>query len=191
MVQRGTRVSLSLAMTILFVCIVAAGQFLFAPLFATYSANRQEISYLAALLKRYQASLAEEPILLQQLAQQHDSLQNRAVYLEGPTTALAGAELQDRVRHAFETVGREMKSTETLYDAVTDKQDTVKRVGLRVRLSMTTEDLPTVLFDLESGNPYLFLNRLVITKDASRSNEDLKSDDHLEVTFDVFGLLPQ
>jgi general secretion pathway protein M len=191
MLQHGTRVSLSLAMTILFVCVVAAGQFLFAPLFSTYWANRQEISDVTDLLKRYQASLAEEPILLQRLAQRHDSLQNRVVYLEGPTTSLAGAELQDRVRNALKTVGREMKSTETLYDAVTENPDTVKRVGLRVRLSMTTEDLPTVLSDLESGNPYLFLDRLVITKEANKSNGDLKSDDHLDVTFDVFGLLPR
>jgi hypothetical protein len=57
---------------------------------------------------------------------------------------------------------------------------------------MTTDDLTTVLFNLESGDPYLFLNRLIISKEANnRFNGAPESDDRLDVTFDVFGLLPQ
>jgi general secretion pathway protein M len=173
--------------------LVAIAQILIVPLITNYWSNRQEIADAITLLERYQASLDEEPMLLQKIAQEQEGLRSGAAYLKGPTAALAGAELQDRVRLALGAVGREMKSTEILHDVSSDTQTAVKRVGLRVRLSTITADLQTVLFDLETGKPYLFLNRLVITKAMNeRSNETSGEDnDQIDVTFDVFGLLPK
>jgi hypothetical protein len=192
MLEPGTRISLGLAITILIVGIFSTAQFLLMPLIATYRANQQKILDTKDLLQRYRAMLDEEPIFLEQFAEQHDGVQTQAAYLVGPTTALAGAELQDRVRQALATVQSEVKSTEILSGIAADSRVPLDRIGLRVRFSTTTADLPTLLFDLESGEPYLFFDKLVIVKESNKNLVgDSENEAHLEVTFDVFGFLPK
>lgn len=192
MPEPGTRISLSLAIIILIVGIVTAGQFLVMPLINTYRANQQKIQETTVLLERYEALLAEEPVLLQQLAERYDSVQQQTVYLGGPTPALAGVELQDRVSHALAAVGSEIKSVEMLSAIAVDHQDSLDRVGLTARFSITSADLATLIFDLESGEPYLSLDKLVITKEVdSNTVGDLENKASLDVAFDVFGFLPK
>lgn len=192
MLESGTRTSLSIAMMILILGIFVVSRFLVFPLISTYWMNQQKISDGMALLHRYQTLLAEEPLLQQRLSEYHDNMDAQTVYLEGPTTALAGAELQDRVRHALSKVNGEVESTEILSVVAVDGKDTLDRVGLRVRISATNISLVSILHDLEFGEPHLILDKLVVSKKAnSSSNEASYGETHLDVAFDVFGLLPK
>jgi len=190
MLESGTRTSLSLAIIILLVGIVSIGQFLIMPLVMTYRANQIKIQETAISLERNKSLLAEQPVLLNQLSKRYDGAHQQTVYLEGPTPALAGVKLQDRVSHALEAVGSKTKSVEILSVVAVGDQESLDRVGLRARFAITSADLAALIYDLESGEPYLSLDKLVITKEvSSNAAQELEKEPSLDVTFDIFGFL--
>jgi general secretion pathway protein M len=80
-------------------------------------------------------------------------------FLEGPTVEVAGAALQQRVVSAVKNVGGNVLSSQV------DLQGSEAKQGY-VRLSASCEveqsALQQLLYDLESGMPFLFIDQLVV-----------------------------
>lgn len=171
-----------MAIIILIVGIAATSQLIILPLIKAYQDSQKRILDAATLLQRYQEIVAKQPTLVENLKDRLESVQVNGAYLKGPTTALASADLQDRSRRAIEAAGSEIKSAEVLPAIVVEDQEALYRVGVRVRFTTTNTKLPAIFFDLESGAPYLFLDRLAITTDARETFR-------LDVRLDIIGFL--
>jgi general secretion pathway protein M len=80
-------------------------------------------------------------------------------FLEGPTVTVAGAALLQRVAGAVAGVGGNVLSSQV------DVQDASSKgglVSLVASCEVTQPDLQKLLYDLEAGMPYLFVDQLVV-----------------------------
>jgi general secretion pathway protein M len=80
-------------------------------------------------------------------------------FLEGQTVTLAGAALLQRVAGAVTGVGGNVLSSQV------DVQDAASKggfVSLVASCEVTQPDLQKLLYDLEAGMPYLFVDQLVV-----------------------------
>jgi general secretion pathway protein M len=80
-----------------------------------------------------------------------------APFLEGPTVTVAGAALLQRVAAAVTTAGGTIQSSQV---DVTGREAKDGYVGLVVSCEMEQPALQKVLYDLESGMPFLFVDQL-------------------------------
>lgn len=131
------------------------------PWFAQRSERLDQLAGINERISRYENIIASGPELLrsvEQLEQQAESLQ--AEYFDQPTSALALAELQRKVKLFASTHGARLMSTQPLnQDAASAEQ----RIAITVSLQ---GDLPAIyglLLELRRSNPALLTESLVIT----------------------------
>jgi len=78
-------------------------------------------------------------------------------FLEGPTVTVAGATLLQRVGAAVANVGGTIQSSQV---DISGAQARDGLVGLIVSCEMEQPDLQKLLYDLEAGMPFLFVDQL-------------------------------
>jgi general secretion pathway protein M len=104
-------------------------------------------------------------------------------FLQGPTATVANAALLQRVLAAISRVGGNMVSSAVV------PQDTQANGGRYLKVDVTCElkqeDLQPVLYDLEAGMPFLFINRFVV--EAAPPGHEGKS---MHISLEVSGLWP-
>jgi general secretion pathway protein M len=124
--------------------------------------------YAAAdLYDRYQ-SVATANDLLEQLergrstpgaAANASGVPQGSPFLEGLTVTVAGAALLQRVAGAVTRVGGNVLSSQVDVQGAQSKAGVVSLVA---SFEVTQEDLQKLLYDLESGMPYLFVDQLAV-----------------------------
>ena len=121
----------------------------------------------------------------EQLGRWHDT---NTQYLKSSSIELAAAELQRLVkRHAVAT-GTEIISTQML-TGVRDEQ--IPRVALKVRMSGEMESIIRLFHELETGEPYLFLDNITIKSTGStRSRRVANTGIRLDVDLEIAGYMP-
>jgi len=98
-------------------------------------------------------------------------------FLPGSDPQLAAAALAGRLNADIKAMGGDLVSSE----AVDLKDDeAVKRVGLRLRVSLPRAGLPNLLYRLEYSQPTLFIQTLAITADK---------EERLTMALDLYGYL--
>jgi len=80
-------------------------------------------------------------------------------FLEGQTVTIAGAALLQRVADAVTRVGSSVLSSQVDVDSPKSKQG---QVSLIVSCEVAESELQKLLYDLEAGMPYLFLDQVVV-----------------------------
>lgn len=172
----------------LLVTVVMAGySFVAAPLLASYRDNRREAAQLQATLTKYEEIGREMPDLQKQLDALHRQGATGAGYLEGQNETLIAAALQDRIKSAVAATGGRLNSTQVI--ASTD-HDKTHRVAVRGQMQMSLASLQRVLYTIESGTPYLFIDNLdVRPMVGARGPDTPDADALLEVHFDVYGYM--
>jgi general secretion pathway protein M len=112
----------------------------------------------------HRAALAQTADLLEQLqgrkgrsAHPLSAEHAGSPFLEGPTVTVAGASLLQRVAAAVGNAGGTIQSSQV---DVTGSQAKDGVVGLVVSCEMEQPALQKVLYDLESGMPFLFIDQL-------------------------------
>jgi general secretion pathway protein M len=109
MLTPGTLPSRLVAVLLLLLLLLAAWQFALAPLLELYRGNQDTIQRHADLLQRYEALAASEPALAAELEDRKAAGEASTGYLDGPSDALAAAQLQDRIKETIESVGGEVR----------------------------------------------------------------------------------
>ena len=89
-------------------------------------------------------------------------------FLEGPTVTVAGAALLQRVATAVSNVGGTIQSSQV---DVLGTQAKDGFVGLVVSCEMEQASLQKVLYDLEVGMPFLFVDQLDVQIPQTTANE--------------------
>ncbi|MCP3401450.1 type II secretion system protein GspM [Bradyrhizobium sp. CCGB20] len=114
----------------------------------------------------HRQALAQTSDLLDQLRGRKGGAKNAAAamaehpgtpFLEGPTVTVAGANLLQRVAAAVGNVGGSVQSSQV---DVTGAQVKDGFVGLVVSCELDQPALQKVLYDLEAGMPFLFVEQL-------------------------------
>jgi general secretion pathway protein M len=90
-------------------------------------------------------------------------------FLEGPTVTVAGAGLQQRVTGAVAKVGGNVLSSQVDLEGSKAKQG---YVGLVASCEVDQPALQQLLYDLEAGMPFLFVDQLVVQAPQAGTSED-------------------
>ena len=102
-------------------------------------------------------------------------------FLDGPTVTIAGADLQKRVAAAVAAVGGNVLSSQV---DLQGSQASQGYVLLTASCEIDQPALQPLLYDLESGMPYLFIEQLIVQAPQSAAEPEGK---RMRVQIDVAG----
>jgi general secretion pathway protein M len=106
-------------------------------------------------------------------------------FLEGPTVEVAGAELQQRVVAAVREAGGNVQSSQVDLQGPQAKQG---YVSLSANCEVAQGALQPLLYDLESGMPFLFIDQLVVQMPQSGGGAGVETEAaRMRVQIDVSG----
>ena len=106
-------------------------------------------------------------------------------FLEGRTVTIAGAALQQRVVGAVTEAGGNVLSTQVDLQGPETKQG---YVSLSANLEIIQSNLQQLLYDLETGMPFLFIDQLVVQMPQTAGRvENATETPRMRVQIDVSG----
>lgn len=168
MLRPGSLVSRVLALGVLGLAILGSAQLVVGPLIAAFGGNASAIEEAENLLQRYRALAEHRPALAEQLSRQERLVSSAAGYLQGPSDALAAAQLQDHVKSVIEGAAGQLHSIEVLPARAFEDDIGIRRAGVRIQFAATLVGLAETLYELESGQPYLLIERLSVREQRDR-----------------------
>ncbi|MHA1528074.1 MAG: type II secretion system protein GspM [Alphaproteobacteria bacterium] len=115
-------------------------------------------------------------------------INDSGLYIRAATEPLAAAAVQEHLKRAVGLYGGELRSVQSLPSLA---EEELTRIGLRVVMTGALGPMIQVLHELESGEPYLFVDNLQIksaTRRRRRTQEPAVA--RLSIRFDVHGYLP-
>jgi general secretion pathway protein M len=124
--------------------------------------QRRELAQTSDLLDQLRGRKARDPA---QLSAEHPG----TPFLEGPTVTVAGASLLQRVAAAVSNAGGTIQSSQVDL-AGTEAKDGF--VGLLISCEMEQPALQKVLYDLEAGMPFLFIDQLDVQVPQTTAKND-------------------
>ncbi|MEM7169164.1 MAG: type II secretion system protein GspM [Pseudomonadota bacterium] len=172
----------------LLVVVILAILVLFAqPLQKSYAEVDSAIEEAELLKAKFEGIAASRKALEKQLKTLRRRQGESGFYLEGSTDALAGAALQEKVTNIVESADGQLRSVQSL-PVGTDNG--FEKVGVRVQMITNVETLFRVLYELEAGETFLFVENLDIRNQrARRRNNENAGPPDLAVRFDLSGFL--
>lgn len=188
--RRGSLPSRLLALALLIVVGLGTVRLIALPVLAAYHETAASIEQSRTLLRRYQALAAQRPQLEERLAARQEADAGSGAYLKGSSEALAAAALQEQVRTIISAAGGELRSTQILPVQPFGPEGSIRRASLRLQLAVDIEGLQQLLYELETVEPYLFVDDLNIRERRLRRlrNQD-ESKSLLDVDLEVSGFL--
>lgn len=176
------------ALTLSVGVLLAVYVFAVAPIIAGYAEIDAAVSQAEELLERYRRVAAARPALEARLNELEARQSEIGTYLSGDTDALAGAELQELVNATVEKAGGRLRSVQIL----PVKSDAgFRRIGVRVQMTATVSEIQSLLYELEAGRTFLFVDNLEISNRRARRrrNQPVETDPILLVRLDLSGYL--
>lgn len=188
MLRRGSFLSRTLALALLGAMPLLAYSFVVAPVIAAYRDADEAIVQAQRLLQAYRERAEQKTELAALLAAEEARADGTTGYLQATEDALAAAELQDRVKVVVEDAGGDLRSAQTLKAAAGDAAP-VRQAGLKVRFQADIESLAAILYELETGEPYLFIEGLSIREERRRRRrrDEPEGPPLLDVVVDLYG----
>ena len=166
--------------------LAACYLFVVAPLNGAYQETNQAIVDGRDQILGFQKVAASRSAFQSQLEQLKKRQSSTGYYLAGGTNALAGAALQELVSDAIEKSGGTLRSVQILPG---ESEGDFQKVAVRVQFITTTSVLFKILYGLESGQTYLFIDNLDVRAQRSRRrrNQETPQEPQLQVRFDLTG----
>ena len=149
----------ALALAILLALSSLAWMGFIQPTMQSYRSHDESILRLQKLLLRYNEIGQEAKDLESQLGKARAAQRSRGGFLDGESVALAGADIQERLKRIIQNSGGRLKSTQILAVA---EEDNSRRLGVRVNMAGDIASLQKALFALEAEIPFLFVDKLNI-----------------------------
>jgi general secretion pathway protein M len=189
MLRPGSFPSRLLALALLAAVPALAYLLVVEPVIAAYRDAGAAIAQGQRLLQSYRERAEQRPQLAQLLAEEEERAADITGYLAAVDDALAAVELQDRTTAVVEAAGGELRSAQSLEVEPVDAVPGVRRAGLKVRFTADIESLATILYELETGEPYLFVEALSIREPRRqrRRRDEPETAPQLDVVIDLYG----
>lgn len=179
--------SRALALMLLAALAWLAYSWLIQPVLDDYAEARAEVARLAPALARTGRGDSDLGALTAELARLKQNRPTTEGFLGSANEALAAAELQGRLNSSVAAARGELRSAQIL--AARD-EGTFRRVSIRGQIAVTIGQLQHILYDLEAGSPFLFLDNVDIrTRQASPARGRPEDESLLEVRFDLYGYM--
>jgi len=93
----------------------------------------------------------------------------RSLFLGGTTMTIAGAALEQRLKEVVEKSGGALTSSQVELD---DPEAKNGFLGLTASIEVDQPGLQTILYDIEAGTPYLFVDKLSIQSPEDFGEQD-------------------
>jgi general secretion pathway protein M len=141
--------------------------------------------------QRYSRVIAEQPAIEQKLAEVRDYERGNQAFLSEADANAASAGLITRLRQA-QTEQTEANRCSVVSNTPYSggQEELYKSVVVQARLRCDLESLVSVLYDLENGKPYLFIDQLMIYKQQTYVPPGAKrAASPLDVRFNLSGYL--
>jgi general secretion pathway protein M len=176
-----------LAVALLLVAVLVALELVVAPVWRTYFGNRQSIGQYRDDIERFSRLATQAEGLEEALGklQQSDTLSRFVLDEESETRAAAA--LQERLKQVVTGSGGSLTSTQVL---PAEQREGFNRITVNVRMAVSTEALQGVLYELESGLPYLMVDQVLILSRGRRNRRRVAPvTDVLDVRFNLTGYM--
>lgn len=144
---------------------------------------------------RYRTAIEQKPEIEKRLAEVKAYEQGNRAFLSEADPNAASAALIQRLKQAMTDHAKDEKrcqnvSTQSFNHS--GEEELYKRVTVQARLKCDLEPLAAILYDLENGKPYLFVDQVMIYKQQSYSPPGVKVvPNPLDVRFNLSGFLRQ
>lgn len=166
-----------------------------APLISLNTHYLERIDRLEQRLQILQRKVASGDELRSRHAQLKQLLADNRHYLKSTTEALAAADLQGIVKRISRSNGTEVLSTQTLPGV---KELGFSGVTLKVRMRGKLNELVRIFHNLETGQPYLFIDNVSIRSRVQHSGNVTykgrkynRNSEMLDIEFEVTGYMLQ
>ncbi len=143
---------------------------------------------------RYRTAIGARPEIEQRLAEVRAYEQGNRAFLAETDPNAASAALIQRLKQAMSDHVEDEKRCQNVSTQSfnSGEEELYKRVTVQARLKCDLEPLAAVLYDLENGKPYLFVDQVMIYKQQSYSPPGVKvAPNPLDVRFNLSGYLRQ
>lgn len=156
------------------------------PILRAYERDREAIAFNRGAIVRFERIAASLPEMKQRLATLAARGKTRRHYLVGATPALAAAELQKSVQQVVKSHGGNVSSVQILKGK---EEGEFQRIAIRVQMRASIEALRAIFYNVEAGQPYLFIDNLEIRTRSTRRRRGGKvdADPLLVVGFEIYG----
>lgn len=141
---------------------------------------------------RFEQAITEKPAIEKSLAQVKTYEQGNQAFLAESDVNAASAALIQRLKQAMGDHAKDEKrcqnvSTQPYNDT---KEELYKRVTVQARLKCDLEPFAAILYDLENGKPYLFIDQVMIYRQQSYTPPGVKVRVvPLDIRFNLSGYL--
>ncbi len=166
--------------------LLALYSFIVAPLVTSYGETDRAIAQAGDLLWRYKRIGRSQDAHRARLKDLKFSQLQSGIYLGGSTDALAGAELQDLVNKTVEASGGRLHSIRILPVRIDEE---FRRIGVRVKMTATGAEFVRVLYAIEAGPTFLFIDNLDVKTESTRGNQPIGKDPALGIGVNFYGYL--
>lgn len=143
---------------------------------------------------RYRHAIEEKPEIEQRLAEVKAYEQGNRAFLSETDPNAASAALIQRLKQAMTDHAKDEQRCQNVSTQSFNggEEELYKRVTVQARLKCDLEPLAAILYDLENGKPYLFVDQVMIYKQQSYSPPGVKVvPNPLDVRFNLSGFLRQ
>lgn len=143
---------------------------------------------------RFRQTIAEKPEIEQRLAEVRAYEQGNQAFLSETDANAASAALIQRLKQAMSDHAKDENRCQNVstqsYNS--GEEELYKRVTVQARLKCDLEPLAAILYDLENGKPYLFVDQVMIYKQQTYTPPGAKvAPVPLDVRFNLSGYLRQ
>jgi hypothetical protein len=173
--------AVALLLGVLSVAYFGVGQ----PVIESRVDQQEQIARLESSLTRYQRIAEQRTAREAELAELKRRAADSDGLLRGANETLMAAAIQNRIKALVDAAHGELKSMQILPPQA---DGPLRRITVRGQIAMTVEAAQRVFYDLEGGEPVLFLDNVGIrAREETRRRRDRADDGMLEVHLDVYG----
>jgi general secretion pathway protein M len=172
-----------LMLAVIFVLGITAG-----PVWYANASRQAALDQAHERLQRYEQIAARDTELLPQYEVLRRSQKSAGNQLRSDTAAVAGAELQRRVKDITAVHQAQIVSTQILPVA---SEEGFVRIALRVRLRGVLPSLLRSIYDIESNNVHMFLDNLSLRNNAAGLRQRQMIIRPMEAEFDLIAYMPE
>lgn len=183
----GGAVGRFLALAILLLPLALLARFALVPAWQAYAEQSERIASASGQLQDFQRLAGQLPALREQLATLREQQVLTPYLIDAANSALAAANVQQRLQALASAHGGRVLSTRVMRGSA---DGPFERVAVNARLQLSLEGLQAMLYELESGEPYLFVEDLSVMGRPVRRGRQAAAGDTgpLETRLTVYGL---
>jgi len=157
------------------------------PVWRIYAQDRAAIPEYRDQIERFSQIAGKREALEAAAGRLESARAQTTSLLPEQTATLAAASLQERVKSAVTRSGGRLISSQVL---PVSNDDRFSRIGVGIRVSTPIDSLREILYALESEEPHMVIDNLMIIARQKRGKDRERSvQSDLDVRFNLYGLM--